>query len=341
MDRVFENRHILFFGPQTFNYEREIVLALERMGATVTYRSDKPWRASWLKALIRVFPKLAWRAADRLYRPWLEREGPRCVDTVLVVKGEGLSPGFLAALRSRYPAARFILYLWDSIANVRHVEAKFFAFDAFFSFDPEDCRKHSRFRYRPLFFVDSYRSGASQAGRGLFFLGTLNGDRPRVLAKLVDSLQSAWMLDYWLFVRSRLELRIRQIYDKDLRKLDEKRFLRQPMTAAAASARIAECAAVVDIEHPRQTGLTMRTFEVLASGKKLVTTNRQIQAHEFYDPARVCVIDRYAPTVPDGFLGSKPAPLTEVFFEKYSIQGWLKEILGAGLASRQGALANA
>ena len=55
-----------------------------------------------------------------------------------------------------------------------------------------------------------------------------------------------------------------------------------------------DCHAVLDIEHPKQVGLTMRTFEVLASGRKLITTNRSIINHEFYDPLRMCYRQRTA-----------------------------------------------
>ncbi|MGE4514729.1 MAG: hypothetical protein AB7E26_13095, partial [Chryseobacterium sp.] len=43
---------------------------------------------------------------------------------------------------------------------------------------------------------------------------------------------------------------------------------------------------------PFQNGLTIRTFEVLASGKKLITTNSDITNYPFYSPENILVIDR-------------------------------------------------
>ncbi len=35
-------KKILFIGPETFNYEKEIVREMEKLGAEVVFRSDKP-----------------------------------------------------------------------------------------------------------------------------------------------------------------------------------------------------------------------------------------------------------------------------------------------------------
>jgi len=330
---LLRDKNIVFIGPKTFNYEREICSAIQGMGARVFFASDKPWESTLMKAAVRLCPKLLWSAADKHYQSWLDSAVPKDVDVVLVIKGEGLSPRMLSNLRARYPGARFVLYLWDSIANVKYAEEKLMAFDSKYSFDPDDCRRHADFKYRPLFFLDSYRkTGSQKIGKGCFFLGTLNGDRPAVLVRLLGELQSATTFDYWLFVRSSMEKIVRMIFDPAVRRLDRSRFLQLPMSSSEAASHIERCAAVVDIEHPNQSGLTMRTFEVLASGKKLITTNRNIKDHEFYDSARICVISRTEPIVPDGFLESIPMPLSEHFFQKYSLVGWLTEIMGCDTA---------
>jgi hypothetical protein len=92
-----------------------------------------------------------------------------------------------------------------------------------------------------------------------------------------------------------------------------------------------KCAAVLDIEYPKQAGLTMRTFEVLASRKKLITTNKTILQQDFYNPMRICFINRDNPSVPTDFLISEVPPLSDNFMTKYSLRGWLMEILNTFL----------
>jgi hypothetical protein len=323
-------RRILLVGPQVFGYERAIGEQLSSGGAVVTYLNDRPWDAVWLKGLLRLFPRLLWHWADRHYRDWIAAEAPAAIDIVLVLKGEALSPRTLRRLRAHYPAARFVYYLWDSIANTRGATSRFETFDALYSQDPEDCRKHSALRYRPLFFLPVYQDARNQRSlsKACYFLGTLNGDRPQVLARISNALKPGYSLDYWLYVRSGLELQLRWLVDHALRRLDPRRLLRRPMNSREIARHYAQAAAVIDIEHYRQTGLTMRTFEALAAGCKLITTNPHIAREAFYDPQRILIIDRTRPVIPAQFLASDAAPLGEEFLQKYSLAAWLEELLG-------------
>jgi len=324
-------KKVLFFGPQTFGYELEIIREMQAMGAEVTFRSVRPVEHGWIIAALRIFPRLSWRFSDLFFFPWLAKSAPTACDIVFIVKGEGLSPRFLQALRDRYPTAVFILYLWDSATNCTGIELKLPFFDDCFSFDPSDCTVFPQFRYRPLFFLDRYlRDGSDTQGNGLFFVGTLNGDRPKVIARLLSALDPSIAFEYFLFVRSRLELALRRLIDRPLRRIDAGHLIFSPIPSETLSGHIKRCTAVLDIEHPRQTGLTMRTFEVIASGKKLVTTNRSVVDQDFYDPARILVIDRNDPVVPPQFLAAGLPPFPPGFISKYSLRGWLSEIFGVG-----------
>ena len=327
MNLPLHSKSILFFGPETFSYEKEIVGALSILGASVVYRSDKPDNSLLTKGLLRLFPKLLWRYADWVFGKWLRQFGPELCDLVFVVKGEGLSPEFLETLKLRYPSASFIFYLWDSLENVRFSEKKFPKFDQVFSFDPNDCSNNPGLRYRPLFFLEKYFNPAPSQGQGCFFVGTLNGDRPAVLARLNRAMPAGFNFDYWLFVRSSLELQLRKILDSQLRSLDQKRLLLVSMTSSVVTQKFQQSAAILDIEHPNQVGLTMRTFEVLASGKKLITTNISVLKHDFYDPSRIYLIDRLNPRLDIRFFETPATPLPADFYAKYSLSGWILEVL--------------
>jgi len=322
-------KRILFFSPKFFGYEKEILHEMEKMGAKVVFHSHLPSEHPWIKGLFRLFPKIAWFFSDIFFFSWLEKCHLQSFDLILIVKGEGLSPKFIESLRKRYLSAHIVIYLWDSTLNCKHVELKYPYIDEIFSFDPVDCDRITRFKYRPLFFLNKYLNEAnSPSGHGLFFIGTLNGDRPKVICRFLESLKQEVLFDYWLFVRSKIELILRKCFDPYLRKLDSTRLLFIPMPAETTVLHLKDCAAVLDMEHPKQNGLTMRTFEVIASGKKLITTNKFIKDHDFYDPSRICVIDRNNPSIPVDFLKSEVAPLSIEFTSKYSLRGWIMEILG-------------
>ena len=323
-----KGKKVLFFCPKFFGYEVAIEQELEKLGAEVCFRSAQAIEHAWAKALQRLSPTLGWFFSDKKYNGWLDTESPDHCDIIFIVKGEALSPKFLKSLRAKYPEAKVILYMFDSMKNYKKMETKFCFIDEIFTFDPTDSNEIDFVRYRPLFFIDKYLStDQSQIGNNLFFIGTLNGDRPTVVSKLAEAIPSEINFDYWLFVRSRLEIRLRKLFDSALNKLDPSRLINTPMSHKTISEHYINCCAVLDIEHPNQTGLTMRTFEVLASGKRLITTNKSILHHDFYDPKRICVIDRNNPFIPADFFNSVIEPLPESFISRYSLSGWLSDIL--------------
>jgi hypothetical protein len=85
--------------------------------------------------------------------------------------------------------------------------------------------------------------------------------------------------------------------------------------------------AVVDIEHPKQRGLTMRTIETLLLGRKLVTTNAEIRNSDLFHESRVCIIDRANPSIPQAFLEKAFLDIPQKTKEKYYVRSWLQEVI--------------
>ena len=84
---------------------------------------------------------------------------------------------------------------------------------------------------------------------------------------------------------------------------------------------------VVDIQHPRQTGLTMRTIEMLGLGKKLITTNADIRNYDFYNPRNILVIDRDNPVIDEDFIRTPYEEIDEDIRKRYSLEGFVREII--------------
>lgn len=325
--RPLAGRRILFFCSAFFGYEKVIAATMSELGAQVVFRGDRPYEAVWFKILLRLFPRVGRWIAGLSHNRWLEHTDGT-FDLIFVLKGEGVSRGFLGRLKHRSPDARFVLYLWDSLRNVPGVVPNLGVFDRIVSFDREDCQRHPTFHYRSLFFQERYWNQSPTRGEGVFFLGTMNGDRPRVVWAMARALhQHAQVLDYWLFIRSGIEYGLRRLVDRALDELEPARFIRKPLAADEVARRFADAAAILDIQHPDQAGLTMRTFEVIASGKKLITTNPHIAVEPFYDSARICIVDRTSPHIPPDFLSLPVSPVTEDFRKRYGIHGWVRDVL--------------
>ena len=83
---------------------------------------------------------------------------------------------------------------------------------------------------------------------------------------------------------------------------------------------------ILDIQHPKQTGLTMRTIEMIGAKKKLITTNTSIKGYDFYYQNNILVIDRNNPIIPIDFFHSDYTPINDKLYYKYSLDGWLEDI---------------
>lgn len=320
-----EGKKILFFGPKTFNYETEIKNCLEENGAEVYYFNDKPFNNLFLIAILRLFPKLIWFYCDILYKKKLLKISENNFDYVFVIKGEGLSNFMLQKLRDKFKDTRFILYLWDSVKNIKGIESKIKYFDKIYSFDPIDCEQINKFNYRPLFFLDKYlKKEVYNDSNKIFFIGTLNGDRSKIVSNVIESINAKIIFDYWLYVRSTIEYYFIKYFK--IENLEISRLIRKPLTASEISTKFENSTAILDIEHHSQNGLTMRTFEVLASGKKLITTNENIRNETFFDSNLILIIDRNNPIIPLSFLSNKSNEISNEFLTKYSLKGWITQI---------------
>lgn len=321
-------KQVVFIAPKTFGYEVQITEALKKLGATVYFHSDKPNESKWFKAFLRLMPKFVWFYCDYVFSRWLNTTAVKNCDVVFIIKGEGVSIRFLKLLRAKHPNAKFILYMWDSLRNVKYTESKLKCFDKTMSFDPRDCANYPSLQYRSLFYLETYQNKPiAETYNKLFFLGTLNGDRPKVLAEIIQQLDRSIQFNYQLFVRSRVELFFRRFLDKSFETINKENLIFDAINPEVIQKSMSTCTAVLDIEHPNQSGLTMRTFEVLATGKKLITTNQSIVKQSFFDASTILVIDRYQPNIPLSFFEEKARPLPQSFYTENSIVGWLEDIL--------------
>ena len=84
----------------------------------------------------------------------------------------------------------------------------------------------------------------------------------------------------------------KKIIDKNLKQFDLTKVSFEKLNHQQIIGFYRKTKSVIDINKPFQNGLTIRTFEVLACGKKLITTNTYIINYPFYSPENVLVIDR-------------------------------------------------
>jgi hypothetical protein len=327
--------HVLLVSPLTFSYHVSISETLREMGYGVTWWDERASSATWYKLALRLVRAQTVRWSERSFLERLRGLDGASITHVLVIKGESMSSRVVREIRQALPAASMGLYLWDGAENVRGVSNIWPAFDSVATFDPRDAKRFG-WAYRPLFgrkaSVNTAPPGPAQYD--WCFIGTIHSDRHRVIHRLRQRGGPQVRSFVFAFFQSPLLLFVRRLTDWTLWLAPKGTLSTKPMPAADVAQVVNRSRAVLDVEHPRQRGFTMRTIETLLAGKKLVTTNDHILGSDLYHPSRAHVISRLAPEIPAGFVEQPYAEIPDALRRSYSCEGWAAELLGLQDAAR-------
>lgn len=318
------NESILFIAPSFFNYHNIIIAELNRRGYEVTYLADRPFKNSFLKLISKYLPFLIYK--------YVEIQNYRIINTknkfdiILVINGQTLSQNYYNKLYKHSPAARKILYIWDSISNRKHILTTLSFFQRILSFDPLDCLKYN-FQYSPLFYPNlENKSRSENILYDFAFIGTMHSDRMVVLNKIFKELNQFRIFKY-LYIQSRFVFYIRKFFQGSYAKSKISDFNFESIDYSSLLDILQASSTIIDIEHTSQTGLTIRSIEALGMNKKLITTNSDIVNYDFYNKSNILVVDRNNILIPNDFIKSKYVIPSKNILMKYSIESWLNRIL--------------
>jgi len=334
-----DNKKILFFAPSFFGYEYAIKNKLEELGALVDLYDERPSSNSFIKAIIRSHNKylgfLISQLIQRYFTFILKENQDKNYDYIFIIKGEIFDEKIVLLLKECYPNAKLILYLWDSITIYKSIQNSLYLFDSAFTFDSKDALKFEKLKFRPLFYTDKYADCRVEANSNfefkndILFIGTVHSDRWLFLQKIKEqALEKGLKVDYYLFIQSPLVFLARKLFDKRQKGLSLKNIKFRALSQDEIIKRTYASKSVLDIQHPKQTGMTMRTIEVFGAQRKLITTNQNINQYDFFEPSNVSIIDRENPILSKDFFEVDFHKSDSLLTHKYSILGWINDIFG-------------
>lgn len=331
LKEFFKNKKILLFSPQFFGYGQEIAKKLESYGATVDFFDERPGNDFMTKALIRIDKSLLARKIHKYYAKIISSLQRDHYDYVLFLNLEAISKSDLLELKKHQPNAVFIMYMWDSVQNKKHTASLMPYFDLKHTFDKSDSKnpKYKSFNFRPLFFLDDYRNINSKSNHttDLLFVGTLHSDRYNLLKKIRDHCNEIGKsTDFFMFFQSKKLFYAQKASNRSFSKARIEDFEFASLSKEKLIKKLENTKVVLDIQHPDQKGLTMRTIEMIGARKKIITTNKAIKEYDFYDPNNVLYVDRENIDLNSLFFETDYRDLDSEIYHKYSIDGWLDEI---------------
>lgn len=323
----------LVISAPFFGYYKHIINGLEGRGYQVDYFNDRPSENPFLKAAIKLRPRLADSIVEAYLRRTLRRTSGRDYELILVMNGKALTPAFVQRLVQDNPRARSVLYLWDAIKLYPHVLELARHFDRLFTFDAEDVRTHRDFSLLPLFYTDDHRAvGESEvvsARYDIINVCTAHPNRYALMKNWIPQLRAEGLAVFSYLYLNPLQFLYNKMTLPVFADAKPSEFQFSPLATGKHLDLLRSARAALDVNHSDQTGLTMRTIETMGARRKLITTNTEVMKYAFYHPSRVLVVE--GAQIPRGlvkqFLAIPQEPLDEATYELFGLQAWLTEIM--------------
>lgn len=325
-------KKILFFSPVFFGYEEKIKKKIMELGASVDAFDVRSVSSAFERALLKVNPNFFNRRTEAYYANIYSLIKKTNYDYVLIVKCDMPTERILDIYKRRFKNAKFCLHMWDSLENIPNIEKKFKYFDFVSSFDRRDCVKHPWIYFRPLYYCDEYIKKETKRQKNydydLCFIGTIHSDRWKVLKELKrQAEEQGFRVFFYPYLQSKFIYLFYKLTKSEFRSTDITEFRFDKISGKQTAEKVERSKIIIDIHHPKQTGLTIRTIEMIGMNKKLITTNEDIKNYDFFNAANIQVIDREKPELNEIF-NTDYVPLNPGIYKRYSLESWIYEVLG-------------
>lgn len=251
----------------------------------------------------------------------------RNYDLILVKEPQVMPISFFEGLRKAFSNIPILNYNWSSIKKYNILPYTNF-FSSVVTFDYFDSEQYG-FNYLPLFYLKEFESLTQNSDTkkyALSFIGSgFSEGRIPFLDKLIQ-LEENHLKEFYLYIYTTGRIKNLKLI------LNNKRVAKhcysKPLHFNGLLNVIRQSYSTIDHPMKIQTGLTIRTFEALASGLHLYTTNINIEKESFYSEERISIIKE---DLSDFKLRSNTAPKIDrdytAAFQEYRIDNWLRRLL--------------
>ncbi len=325
-----EQKKVLIFCPTFFGYQNRIAQAFEDEGYSVDLYDERPNNGFFCKTFLRLNFKPYKVVVRKYIKKVINENANKQYDYVLVVKSEAAGEKELKLLREAYPNAQFVLYLWDSVANVPDGEKKLSLYDKVLTFDPADAEKYN-IPFLPIPYGKEYSQAVQKDTYeyDVAFIGTAHSVRPRVVKEIKKQCENMGKKCFTYFYSPHILVYfLNKLTNKDYKYISRKEVNFKGLSAKEVCEIYGSSQCVLDIEHPRQKGTTTRPVEMLPMKKKIITTNTHVKDFDFYSENNFLIIDRDNPTISEEFFNKPYVEVSKEVVDKYSPKTFAKKCLG-------------
>lgn len=321
-----KEKKILLLCTKFFNYDQLVANKLIELGAIVDLYDARAELSTVEKAILKYYKGFFYAKLKKYHKRIVENNREKDYD--IIYTNSYLPEETIFLYKKAFPKARILFYLDDSIANMKNADKTFSYYDRVMTFDRSDSIKYN-IDLIPLFYEDSYNKKftSNDYCYDICFIGTIHSDRLKVIEAVEKECQRKGLsFFHYCYLQSRIMYFVYWFTKPEFRNKRYNFFKYQQIPSFEVADILLKSKAVLDVQHPKQTGLTMRTIETLGAGKKIVTTNKEIKHYDIYRESNVCIIERDNPIIDTTFIMSEYEELESSIIEKYSIGGWVAQV---------------
>ena len=211
-------------------------------------------------------------------------------DKIIIIRGYAYDYEQINYIKNKYKNAFMVMYQWDPMSISMFDSKAIPLFDKCYSFDKTDCIKFVSFEYLPLF----YKKDSGTNLNVLYdfsFVGAVHSNRLEVLSKLIPQLDAKGYNYRIIVTTNKLKYYLGRLKKyPGYREFPKDMILFTPLPRLEVQKIFQQSRVIIDINHPLQSGLSIRVIEVLSKRKRLLTTNKSIEEDVFYDPLVIGII---------------------------------------------------
>jgi hypothetical protein len=318
-NKYLNGKTVLYIDTNLYDYYVDIKKTMEKAGGIVDHISSSflPYKEAF-----GVYLSTKHNTKDHYFHKIIKNyKFKNAYDYVWIKPAETIPRFFLEFLREKFPMAIFISYHWHPIQNDNFIYLSEI-FNKLFSFDKIDVKMHENIKYLPLFFTDEFyrvRKMKRNLKYDIVYVGNaLIQERNAFLSKVKLKCEEQGLRTcYILYASPKVKIKalLNGIYIKNN---SYKKMSRNEIAKLFMESRC-----VIDFSNPKQSGLTMRTFEALGSGTKLITTNRCVSEEPFFHNDCIDIVCSDEPIIRGDFVSNNNFLIPEII-DNYSIHNWCK-----------------
>lgn len=320
-----KSKKCLLVAPTFYNYYQDIASSLEKQGYTVEYYSDQYKFKKIDFVLNKIIKSRAVNKQNKHIKKLCKKIRHNTYDLLVVINGKLFSKQNIQSLLQSAIFKKKVYYAWDSSKNFPNIKNFLVYFDRCLSFDLLDC-EGERFIHLPLFFSKTYVPRKKDID--VVAVMNLYPSKIKSFYSIYEKIPTTMSKFYFLRLKSKMQFTYFKRKDSLFKKIDTTYIKYSQLDRNQTYEIFNRAKAVIDISLEHQTGLTMRTFEALANGAKLITNNYYIKKYDFYNENNILIFDNNTTenTIID-FLKTDFV-VEQDFFQNYNVDCFVRNMIG-------------